>query len=158
MKILREWLGGSKELDLDNPTDYLEFWHVVQDQTAAVELIARIRRESEVVINVDAADYIERYTVIDAFTRSPLARIAEAFDRNTDEDSQWNGADICDDVVTILLEQDAMRSCPAGHAYAATKAECPFHDRGPCILTGADGENADDCTTHLHEGMPWTRV
>lgn len=30
----------------------------------------------------------------------------------------------------------------------------PFDDDsavGPCILTGQDGENADDCTTHLHE-------
>lgn len=29
--------------------------------------------------------------------------------------------------------------------------ESDDYEQGACILTGADGENADDCTTHDHE-------
>jgi gamma-glutamylcyclotransferase (GGCT)/AIG2-like uncharacterized protein YtfP len=49
-----------------------------------------------------------------------------------------------------LIECGDWKKRPAPAPAPADWGEEP--QRGACILTGADGENEDDCTTHDHEG------
>jgi hypothetical protein len=66
MKILREWLGGSEVINLDDEEQRHEFiWQVVQDEEAGEELIAEIVRSGEVVINDNEPQFLERYTIIE---------------------------------------------------------------------------------------------
>ena len=60
--------------------------------------------------------------------RQVTLRIAEAFDDNSDDDGQWEGADICDAVAAILVREGAFLRCPVHGVYAASKDECPYKD------------------------------
>jgi hypothetical protein len=66
MRIYREWLGGSEEIDLSTEAGYNYFaYEVTQDDEAADEVIRQLRNSvtGEVVINTHDPVYIERYTV-----------------------------------------------------------------------------------------------
>lgn len=65
MKILREYLGGSEIIDLDTEEGRADFaLFIVQDQYEADLLIERIEMESEVIVNADEAEYVERYSKV----------------------------------------------------------------------------------------------
>lgn len=65
MKIYREWLGGSEEIDVSSQLglDYF-LLDVVQNEDAGNHLIERIIQEDEVVVNESEPQYIERYTLM----------------------------------------------------------------------------------------------
>lgn len=69
MKILREYLGGSEEIDLSTDEGWHEFAHqVVQDEVVAEELRDEIERDGWAVVNESEPEFLERYTNLDATT------------------------------------------------------------------------------------------
>lgn len=63
--IYREVLGGSEEINLGTPEGYHNFCaYIIQDYDYADELINRmIGGETEIVLNGNESEYIERYTL-----------------------------------------------------------------------------------------------
>lgn len=63
MRIEREWLGGAEIIDLstDEGWDYF-VTSVVQCEEAAEELRDRIAEETEVIVNDNEPQFIERFT------------------------------------------------------------------------------------------------
>lgn len=65
MKISREWVGGSEEIDLDTEEGWRYFADgVVQDETMAEEECETLRVHGEHTINADNPEYFERWTVL----------------------------------------------------------------------------------------------
>lgn len=52
------------------------------------------------------------------------AILAELLDRNTGDDGQWDGADVCDAVAS--LAEPAFARCPVHGFYSAAKPRCPL--------------------------------
>ena len=66
MIILREYLGGNEFINLGTPEGMQHFvQHVVQDETAAEEMLEALKDSDDgvLMINLTDAEFVERYTI-----------------------------------------------------------------------------------------------
>lgn len=56
----------------------------------------------------------------------PVETLANVLDSSADADGQWNGADVCDALFTIVDKLDGWKQCEAHGYYSAAKEQCPF--------------------------------
>ena len=62
-------------------------------------------------------------------TTIPVAWLADLMDNCSDEDGQWNGADVCQELSILIERLGGWKTCPQHDLYSATKDACPFnHD------------------------------
>ncbi|HRA84770.1 MAG TPA: hypothetical protein PLT40_10600 [Ilumatobacteraceae bacterium] len=68
--------------------------------------------------------------------------LARLMDDCADSDGQWDGAQLCDELDTIIVHAGGWADCPDHGRYAATRRACPFdHSDDPLIGPAATACN-----------------
>lgn len=85
---------------------------------------------------------LQRFIDGPAFSPAEDVRI---FDSNGNTVGRWSYTDD---------HEHAFEGIDRGHGATCWCGVAEDDERGACILTGADGEDVEDCTTHGHEEEP----